>query len=105
MSVSQFCHSACKIEVFYFREKVDRKIYVHTDWIESGVLCQCVRNDLQSLSELFEAVSVSPSQSVGVQHQLSGHFCLWSSSSSDQEPLLDQAADDTESVMDGPVRQ
>ena len=39
-----------------------------------------------------------------MQHQLPGHLGLRRAAASDQEALLDQAADNAEGVMDGAVR-
>merc|ERR1739847_125554 len=72
--------------------------------VEASVLRQSVGNDLESLSEGLEAVGVSSSESISVLHQFPGYFSLRSSTSSNEEPLLDQAPDDAQSIVEGAVR-
>merc|ERR550532_2968720 len=68
--------------------------------VEPGVLSQSVRNDFHGVGKLLEAVSICACQCVCMQHQLPRNLSFWGSASSDQKPLLDQASNDTECVVD-----
>ena len=80
MFVPQLCHSSNRIE--------------------SGVLAECVGNDLQGLGKALEAVGVGARQCVCIEHKLPRDLCLGGSASGNQEPFLHQAADDAERVME-----
>ena len=76
-----------------------------SDGIKSGVLAECVWNDLQSLCESLEAVCVGAGQRVGVQHELSRYLGFGRPASSDQETFLHQATNYTKGIMKRPKYQ
>ncbi len=79
MPVSQLCH--------------------RPDGIEPGILAQRVGDDLQRLREGLEAVGVGAGERVGVEHELTRHLRLRGAAAGNQEPLLHQATDHAQGVV------
>ena len=74
------------------------------DRIEPGVLGQCVRDDLQRLGKRANAPLVQAGQRLGPSAQLETELHLGRAPARDQRPLLHQAPDDAQRVVQGPLR-
>merc|ERR1712083_1086777 len=81
MPVSQFCDGSNRVE--------------------TGIFSESIGDDFKGLGKCFEAIRICTCESIGVQHQFSCNFCLWSTTTSYEEPFLDKTPDDTQGVMQG----
>ena len=56
------------------------------DRVQSGVLGERIRDDLQGVGERAETVGLHPGQRVGVLRETQRHLHLWSTAAGDQRP-------------------
>ena len=87
--------------------------------VETCILCESIGDNLMSLCKCFETICISTSESIGVQHQFSKikaiklcfdmqrnvprYFRLWSTTTSDEKPFLDETSDYAQGIMQGSV--
>ena len=74
------------------------------DGIETRVLRQRVRNDLQRLGEGSEAVLLHAGEAARVLHEFQTHFRFRRAAAGDQSASLDQTTDDAEGVVKRAIR-
>ena len=72
------------------------------DWVESAVLGQSVWDDFEGSCEVLDDDSVNSSDLLAVNFELLSDFDFGCASTRNDRPVLDQASDDAECVVERP---
>lgn len=73
------------------------------DWVQSAVLSQSVWNDFEGSCEVLDYDSVDSTDLLAVNFELLSDFDFRRATSWNDRPVLDQASDDAECVMERPL--